>query len=75
MQKGDEHLVLIEEDDFKQSSCQWHMKVNCVVTFFCFVENVVNQCFISRSEELGGFFFVLVLYVDSILLASSIKFG
>ena len=53
----------------KQSSRQWYLKFNDVISSFGFVENVVDRCIYLKIS--GSRFIFLVLYVDDILLASS----
>jgi hypothetical protein len=55
----------------KQSSRQWYLKFDSVVTSFGFVENLVDECVYMKS--VGRNFIFLILYVDDILLASTDK--
>jgi hypothetical protein len=53
----------------KQSSCQWYLKFNNMISSYGFVENVVDHCIYLKVS--GSRFIFLVLYVDDILLATS----
>ena len=54
----------------KQASRQWYLKFHSVVASYGFVENKVDQCIYCKVS--GRKFIFLILYVDDILLASSV---
>jgi len=71
--KGNEHLVCRLKKSMyglRQASRKWYLKFDQVVTSFGFKENASDQCIYLKKN--GSLFIILVLYVDDILLASSI---
>lgn len=55
--------------ELKQTSRQWYLKFNDIITSYDFVENIVDRCIymkVSKSK-----FEILVLYVDDVLLATN----
>ncbi|RVW75628.1 Retrovirus-related Pol polyprotein from transposon TNT 1-94 [Vitis vinifera] len=53
----------------KQTSCQWYLKFDKIVTSFGFIENKFDQCVYMKVN--GSKYIFVVLYIDDILLASS----
>jgi len=71
--KGNEHLdCRLKKSMYglRQASRKWYLKFDQVVTSFGFKENASDQCIYLKKN--GSLFIILVLYVDDILLASSI---
>jgi len=69
---GNGHLVCRLKKSIyglRQTSRQWYLKFDQVVTSFGFKENASDQCIYLKKN--GSHFIILVLYVDDILLASS----
>jgi len=53
----------------KQTSCQWHLKFDQVISDFSFKKNVVDQCIYDKLK--GNKVIFVVLYVGDILLVSN----
>jgi Reverse transcriptase (RNA-dependent DNA polymerase) len=70
--KGKEHMgCRLKRSIYglKQTSRQWYLKFDQVITGFGFKENTIDQCIYLKVS--GSKFIILILYVDDILLASS----
>ena len=68
---GKEHMVCKLQKsiyDLKHASRQWYLKFDEVVTANGIEENIVNQCIYMK---VSGSKYILVLYVDDILLAAN----
>jgi hypothetical protein len=71
--KGKEHMgcrLRKSIYDLKQASRQWNLKFDETITKFGFKPNVENNCVYAKFKN--GKFIFLILYVDDILLASSV---
>ena len=69
---GKEHMVCKFQKSIyglKQTSRQWYLKFNEVVTANCFKENIVDQCLYMKVS--GRKYIFLVLYVDDILFTAN----
>ena len=69
---GKDHMVCQLQKSIyglKQSSRQWYLKFDEVVTANGFKENIVDQCIYMKVS--GSKYIFLVLYVDYILLATN----
>ncbi|GJV69852.1 retrovirus-related pol polyprotein from transposon TNT 1-94 [Tanacetum coccineum] len=69
---GKEHMVCKLKRSIyglKQASRQWYLKFHEVMSKFQFKKNAVDQCIYLKLS--GSKFFILVLYVDDIILASN----
>src|SRR5262249_50588519 len=72
IETGKEHLVCRLNKSIyglKQTSRQWYLKFDEIVTSLDFVENKVDHCIYLKIS--GSKFIFLVLYIDDILLASN----
>ncbi|GJS39388.1 putative RNA-directed DNA polymerase [Tanacetum coccineum] len=72
MVEGKEHMVCMLKRSIyglKHASRQWYLKFHEVMSKFQFKKNVVDQCIYLKLS--GSKFFILVLYVDDIILASN----
>ncbi|GKA89147.1 retrovirus-related pol polyprotein from transposon TNT 1-94 [Tanacetum coccineum] len=72
MVEGKEHMVCKLKRSIyglKQASRQWYLKFHKVMSKFQFKKNVVDQCIYLKLS--GSKVFILVLYVDDIILASN----
>ena len=71
--EGKEHLACKLKKSIyglKQAFRQWYLKFNDTITSFGFKENTVDRCIYLKVS--GSKFIFLILYVDDILLVSSV---
>ena len=69
---GKEHMACKLQKSIyglKQTSKQWYLKFDEVVTANGFKENIFDQCIYMKVS--GSKYIFLVLYVDAILLAAN----